>query len=148
MITPLGHKTFESWQKATKLSKLQKIELGIVQDMQGTADTLKALLKETNSALDVAEKEVSDIKTFLKSAKDDLQRYYENVENNIAALEKARDEAVDLESEAERAANELGLRETELPGYDDMLSRASLADDAINDGDEVLKDIDKILINL
>jgi len=114
MTTPLGHKTFESWQKATKLSKLQKIELGIVQDMQGTADTLKELLKETNSALDVAEKEVSDIKTFLKSAKDDLQRYYDVLEKNIVALDKAREGLHDIEKSELDLYQKIELREAGL----------------------------------
>tara|TARA_R110000824_G_scaffold5087_2_gene23711 strand:+ start:7175 stop:7741 length:567 start_codon:yes stop_codon:yes gene_type:complete len=149
--TPLGKKTYEEYEKELKefnLSKVERVDLGIVQDMQKVADTLGGIIKQSNSALDAADSRVSKIKAFLKDSKSDLQKDYNLIEKNTVALEKELAKANKLEGEAEKASNDLGIKETELPGYNDMLKETSLADDAIGDGDELLNDIDKILTNL
>ena len=146
--TPFG-KTYKEYTTAvTNFNKVQKVEFGIVQDMQKVSDTMKNIIKQSNSTLDAAESEVGKVKTFLKESKSDLQKYYNVIEKNIVALGKEQDSANKLESEAEKAANDLGIREEDLPGYADMVSRAELADKTIVDGDEILNEIDKILANL
>ena len=149
--TPFGKQTFAEYEKEVKeynLSKVKKVNLGIVQDMQKVSDTLNNILKQNDSTLDAAENRLVKLTSILKESKGDLKKYYDVIEKDIVALGKEQDKANKLESEAEKASNDLGIKETELPGYNDMVESASLADDAIGVGDAILNEIDKLLTNL
>ena len=69
-------------------------------------------------------------------------------ETKINELRDLQTKANALEKEATKAANDLGLKEGDLPGFSEVQDYSSDADDIIFDLQDSLAAMDKIIMNL
>lgn len=114
--TPLGKKSYEEYEKELKefnLSKVERVELGIIQDLEGA-------VKSNNYTLDTADKVVTaanKVNNVIQSVTKEAQYYnkYSNLveqdlKNNIQYLEG-------LLSKAEAQSKELGISTKDVPEF-------------------------------
>tara|TARA_R110002153_G_scaffold7929_3_gene34980 strand:+ start:200 stop:646 length:447 start_codon:yes stop_codon:yes gene_type:complete len=137
MTTPLGHKTFESWQKATKLSKVKKIELSVKGDIDSALGELRGEISNARGFFNVANNYITDqednlvgIRKNLVETENEAKEYQSNLESQVEEGETAKEKAYE-------AANDLGVDPFDLPGYDEL-------DELINEGDEVISEMNEI----
>tara|TARA_R110000803_G_scaffold72223_7_gene135796 strand:+ start:121 stop:567 length:447 start_codon:yes stop_codon:yes gene_type:complete len=148
MTTPLGHKTFESWQKATKLNKISKINLSLADEVKETA---KRLMNVENKGMDVAKNGldlVAEIVKFADSKKASVKNTIKEIEEAFTEIDGMQNRANDIEIKVNAQAKELGIDPGDIPFYEDMIESAEEVDDVSSDLQTAKEQLDIILINL
>ena len=148
MTTPLGHKTFESWQKATKLNRISKINLSLADEVKETA---KRLMNVENKGMDVAKNGldlVAEIEKFADSKKASVKDTIKEIEEAFQEIDGMQDRANNIEIKVNAQAKELGIDPGDIPFYEDMIESAEEVDDVSADLIDARMALDKILVNL
>ena len=149
--TPLGKKTYEEYAKELKeynLSSTKRIDLSLAGDIKGIVDRLNNV---DNQSMDIVTESgmlVKEIKGFLKERKNEVEKKLKEINLAIKELGTLQDKAQGLEETVNKAANELGIDQQDIPGYEDLVEYANDADDTIADLEEVKGELDKISMNL
>ncbi len=144
--TPLG-KTYKQYEKELKeynLSKVEKIQLGVndelgkySKELDKSADTLKKITLD-------AEKELTDVKKAAASVKKReavLTKEADDINKTMIALNKVL-------TEADSAAKNLGIKPSDLPNYDRAENMLLRANKAMSEAYRVADNIDSIKITL
>jgi cell division septum initiation protein DivIVA len=147
--TPLGKKTYEEYEKElkeyktaeVKLSKAKKIELGLNQDLESEAESIYTLIREGTDSFDSANDRIREAENVLSDL-DELQRDLKTYTNELSS---AQDKVNALTVEAEKTANDLGIRAEDLPNYNLAEDAAKEADDIINRWDDMISDINNYI---
>jgi uncharacterized phage infection (PIP) family protein YhgE len=139
--TPLGSKTIAEYRERLTSLSSQKIELGLSQDLQKLAEQID---NET-SALDKLRQDgqnlVSKITKERQETASELVFYIEGLQDGANDLNDKLEIANNLMKEAEKVSNDLGIREEDIPGYNDVENEASVADSAAGDAIETAKEL-------
>ena len=149
--TPLGKKTYEEYEKELKefnLSSAKRIDLSLSGDIKGVVDRLNNVDNESMDIVTESGMLVKEIKAFLKGKKGEVEKKLKKINLAIKELGTLQDKAQGLEKTVNKAANELGIDQNEIPGYEDLIEYANDADDTIGDLEEVKGELDKISGNL
>jgi hypothetical protein len=154
--TPLG-KTYEEYAKELKefnLSKVERVELGFVDDAEKLSKKLKSELNSANSteeSLKESMKNFSDIEKTLAKAKisaenaqnllSDRERF---LTNSQISIEKNQLDLQDKINKISTYAKELGISTNELPFFKDALNNVSLAEKALRQFDKTTANARKL----
>ena len=121
-MNPQLNKVFSKLAKADKKTELasQKVELGMVEDLDKQKNNASSFLKGINSGI----KEIAamDAKTLkleeaYKKAEEDAIKKYEKLEAEAAKADKLRSQMDKLFQKIEKASKELGVNPTQIKGY-------------------------------
>ena len=110
--TPLGKKSYEEYEKELKefnLSKVQRVELGLVDDVQKAVSLMKKNNSKLAKQIQVAKKAKQNFEKILENAKDTIEDVFDV---GIKDLDDARDYRDKQESkikEITKQAKELGV---------------------------------------
>jgi len=149
MVTPLGKKTFAEYKaaikknevKLKKLSKVHKVNFTLVGDMEDAEIKLRTLIRTGDELY-------SDSSGVIREVEDgmaELDGLYTELERVTKGILEFQNIIYGLTKEAEKVANDLGIREEELPGYTEADNAASDADDRISDFDSRLNEMDNYI---
>jgi len=154
--TPLG-KTYEQYEKELKefnLSKVERVELGFVDDAEKLSKKLKSELNSANSteeSLKESMKNFSDIEKTLAKAKisaenaqnllSDRERF---LTNSQISIEKNQLALQDKINKISTSAKELGISTNEIPFFKDALNNVSLAEKALRQFDKTTANARKL----
>lgn len=100
--TPLGKKTYEEYVKELKeynLSKVEKVELGLVDDLENSLESLEGITKDLQG----------DAQIF-KSLRSRVQNDAANGEERVEQIKR-------YNSNLEKQAKDLGLNANDIPAY-------------------------------
>lgn len=129
MITPLGSKTIEEYRKRLTNLSLQKIDLGINDELEDATKKAYELRRETLDEISIADDNLRSAEVALSNLEDiqgDLRRVSDELNDTLGELNA-------LTRNAETAAENLGIDASDLPNYDDAMKAI---DDAAATGDE------------
>ena len=139
--TPLGKKTYEEYEKELKefnLSKVERVELGLAQDLKKTAEATEGSLKTADKVIGIADKVNSTIKNLSSDVKF-YNKYKELVEKD---LESAVKRLKSLKSEAEKGAKDLGLDVKDIDGYKEAQASLYKSENALKGIENTRMDFD------
>ena len=150
--TPLGKKTYEEYEKELKefnLSKVEKVELGFVDDIKPFVNKGEAALKGMISAVNTSGPLFTRSKELRKSISNlnsDLGRMDEETRADISNADVAvRAIEGDLSS-IKKLAGDLGINVKEIPGYNKAVTLVQSLLKAIPDTRKVQENIDNAYI--
>ena len=149
MSTPLGKKTFADYKKAIKknevelkkLSKVHKVKFTLVGEMEDAETKLRTLIRTGDELYSDSSGVIREIEDGMAEL-DGLYTELEKVNRGILEFQNI---IYGLTQEAEKIANDLGIREEELPGFTAADNAASDADDRISDFDARLNEMDNYI---
>ena len=100
--SPLGKKTYEEYAKELKefnLSKVKKVELGLVDDLENSLESLEGITKDLQGDAQV------------------FQTLRKRVQNDAANGEERVEQIKRYNSNLEKQAKDLGLNANDIPAY-------------------------------
>tara|TARA_R100000781_G_scaffold85731_1_gene52782 strand:+ start:46 stop:612 length:567 start_codon:yes stop_codon:yes gene_type:complete len=146
--TPLGKKTYAEYEKELKefnLSKVERVELGLVDDAAriGTAgEKLRNLAQRVSNQ---SIKESDELLKLVRASGSKLEKRLSKLEELKKDLNKQTDESLKLERKIDKAAKELGVSPDKLPGkklldrnYKENTSLLETVESAIDKVNDVL----------
>lgn len=125
--------------------KAEKIELGIIQDIDKLNSKLKGDLKSILSLQSDALKERSKAFSIIRKAYDDAKKAQDSLIGKLAQFENASLEAEILFNNAKKASKELGVEYTDVKGVNDLQKTVSIFDENVKD---VKVDVTGIIYNI
>ena len=145
--TPLGKKTYEEYEKELKefnLSKVERVELGFVDDIKPFLNKGETALKGMISAINTSKplftrskelrSEISNLNSDLGRMDEETRADISNGEDAIRGLDSRLDDI-------ETAANDLGINVKDVPGYNRAITLEKSLKKAIPDTIKVNKNI-------
>jgi hypothetical protein len=155
--TPLGKKTYEEYEKELKefnLSKVEKVELGAIDDAEKISKKLKSelnsgnsqeeLLKETMKNFSDIEKTLSKAKISAENAKKLLSDRERFLTNTQISIEKNQVDLQDKIVKIRVAMKELGVSTNDLPFIKDAENNLALAEKALRQFDKTTANARKL----
>jgi len=149
MSTPLGKKTFAEYKKAIKekeirlekLSKVHKVKFTLVGEMEDAETKLRTLIRTGDELYSDSSGVIREIEDGMA----ELDGLFTELERVTKGILEFQNIIYGLTQEAEKVANDLGIREEDLPGYTAADNAASDADDRISDFDSRLNDMENYI---
>ena len=129
MITPLGSKTIEEYRERLTNLKLQKIDLGINDELESAT---KKAYEYRRDVLDLISKADDNLRS-AEVALDNLRELKSELQDVSDELNDTMGELNALTRNAATAADNLGISPSDLPNYDDAYQAI---EDAAKTGDE------------
>jgi uncharacterized coiled-coil DUF342 family protein len=133
-VSPLGKNTHSEYVKeceSLKLSKVHKIKLTLVEALQDAEIKLRKFMREGDELYSSSGAVINKV----EDAISELDKMYKELDRVNAGILEFQNIIYGYTREAERIADELGIREEDLPGYKE-------ADKAIQESDDRISDFD------
>jgi hypothetical protein len=144
--TPLGKKTYAEYEKELKefnLSKVERVELGLVDDMGSVDKTLAKVWDNSNKNIDL----ISDLDDKVEQLQRKAEGLLKDLKSDSSKMNKERDNGKKLISNFEKATKELGIKPNDSAEYKRLSKRITEAEqqnDTIKDWIRVATQITKI----
>ena len=120
---------------------VQKVELGIADDMLKSVNNLKNNIKEIKKGLKNTNVSLNN----LKKSNKDLAKNRSSLDGTLIKAEKLDKELLKLADKLRKSAKDLGVNVNEIPAYDKWLDLdTSVIDNARKEEKDILKIINKI----
>ena len=154
--TPIGKKSYAEYEKQLNKNynlstdpKLEKIELGFLDDIKSSMNKAESSLKGMISAINTFDS--------LNSRSKSLRKEVSNINNDLNTMEEevradisnGKQAAVDIDNNLEkikRAAKDLGLNVKDVPGYNRADTMVQSLNKAINESTNIQNRIDDAYI--
>ena len=123
--TPLGKKSYEEYEKELKeykadeikLSKAQKINLGIIQDGEKASEKIKTLIKQAQSQISDVTRftgRAEDVVQIINGMRNDIKGELKKYDNALTALGEEKRDLFSTSSELQKAVQNLSNIAAEL----------------------------------